>query len=142
MIGLIIITGIFALCLALGLMIKEEEPRETLVFIGVVGLILIGGFGWGLYGSCTKKYVIITKLTASEISYSSTRVFVTIDDEVIEYDTKKEYDNIDSTTVFYHVEYFNIYKCNTSGGTVLGLDELDLEAYRASVYCQNTMLKR
>ena len=111
---IILLAGIFAAVLLFGiyLIVKDvysSETQNTFVAIGVIGLILVGAFGFGVYGVNKTQYEIKTEPNRIEILKSTTTLYLEIDDKKYSYDTHETYENIsDSTAIFYIIEY-NMY---------------------------------
>lgn len=109
---LTIIAIICVIFLIVGILTKSfyDGIKNTCLIIGVVGLIVLGLFGFGFYATKSEDTMMVEKLSVDTVIKSNTTVYVEIlNEETLEFTTKKSYDEINDSTVFYKVSYYNHY---------------------------------
>ena len=110
--------GILAvLCIILiiigGYVINDYElTGGAFLFVGIIGaiFIVIGGFGFHAIYNYNTMYV--EKIKPDTVLKSNTKAYAEIDDTVLIFSVKKDYDLLNDSITFYKVTYYNYYGCN------------------------------
>ncbi len=106
---LIILTSISLSMIAFGLIFRDTL-RGVFLGIGIVSLIIIGLFGFLLYGMSSGDTLTVEQVQINTVLKSDTKVYVELENGLtLEYVSKKDYDGIDEYTPFYKITYYNIY---------------------------------
>jgi len=116
MLTMTLIILIFLIIGLTGTFVFNTKKYETLsIALQIIGYIFtfVGVIAW--YAAIAPhdvnhEYTITTQIKPSQIIKSKTSVYVEFEDyETNVYSSKKNYDSIDSTTVFHFNQYYNYY---------------------------------
>ena len=101
-----LIMGIFALISFFFFMVDIEEGG----FIMIIFLIATGLFGFVIIPRTSDYKIQIRTITPVEIVSTSTTKYIEFEKyDYLSFTSKKDYDNIDSTTTFYLYSYYDKY---------------------------------
>jgi len=109
-----IIGVILLIILFFGIILNDSFYKNTkgsCLIISIVGLLILGIGGFGIYASQSKDKMIVEKVPVDTILKSKIKVYVELKDvsETFEFIDKKEFDEINDSTCFYRVTYYNKY---------------------------------
>ena len=102
----IILTLIFVALLIIVLKIGDVEGKMTVILI--IAIILTPIFGLWIMPNFRDEKIKIEKITPSEVVKTSTTAYIEFDEYMnMQFTEKKDYDNIDTNTVFYIYRYYD-----------------------------------
>jgi hypothetical protein len=108
-----IISVLLVIILIIGIILKDNYKNEVLkplmIFLSAICLMIIGMVGFGFHACETHEKVIVEKMIPDTIIKSQYKVYVEFKDTSLIYKDKRDYDEINDSTVFYKVRYFNMY---------------------------------
>lgn len=85
------------------------------ILIGVIGLFLVGVFGWLMLGTETTKYIETEKVEYTMAKSEKSIIFDDIKrDNIYYFDKKVDFDNITDTTTIYLSIGKNMYNGETN----------------------------
>jgi len=108
-ITMIILAVIAIIILVIGILAKKELASAPLCIIGGLGLLVLGIGGFGAHASTSKNTMIVTEIRPDTLIKTNKQVVVEFENTNLYYDKIEDYMNINDSTVFYEVEYFNYY---------------------------------
>jgi hypothetical protein len=99
----------FLIILVLGILISNTSWKIGLCFIGGIGCFLIGVVGFAVHASQDDEKVMITQIEQTKITKSDIKVYVEFGERTITFETHKDYEEINDSTIFYEIIYYDYY---------------------------------
>jgi MFS family permease len=104
---------VFIIIFCIGFVIEHDDWRIAFFTVGVIGIVAVGGGGFGAHASSNYKYMIVEKIEPTTIVKTDSRIIVEfyVDDEITKLESERiiDYTTITDSTVFYLVRYYNYY---------------------------------
>lgn len=107
---MIIISISLLICLVVGIFIEDyDDLKGLLIIIGFVGLLLFGVGGFGVYATSSKHSMMYEEMYPDKILKSDIKLYVELGEITLTFSSKKDYETINDSTIFYKVTYYNHY---------------------------------
>lgn len=94
--------------------VKEEliGLSYTFYFISILGLIILGSGGFGLYASSTIDKIMVQEIVPDTILVSKNKIYIEFDEGTLTYTDMETYNKLCGDTIkdkFYKVSLYNLY---------------------------------
>ena len=97
----------------IGFGIDNEDWRYVFFIVGVIGIVAVGGGGFGAHATSNYKYMVVEKIKPITVVKTDSRVIVEfyVDNEIYKYESEEiiDYTTVTDSTKFYLVRYYNYY---------------------------------